>query len=65
MEDSQNASDKQEDDSKSVNDRAFAMVPRFLADKLKAKQPIEPISYENITVLIADIASFTSITYVL
>ncbi|KAJ1539976.1 Nitrogen permease reactivator protein [Cladochytrium tenue] len=62
LEESQAASDKLEEDNKLSNDRLYALLPRFIADKMKAAQTIEPIPYENVTVLIADIVSFTSLS---
>ena len=64
LEESQANSEKQNEDSKQADDRLYALLPRVVADKMKSNQPVEPISYENVSVLMAEITTLNSITYV-
>ncbi|KAJ3299021.1 Nitrogen permease regulator 2, partial [Blyttiomyces sp. JEL0837] len=58
----QRTSLKLDEDNKASNDRLYAMLPRFVADKMKSGVPIEPTPFNNLTILIADIVSFTSLS---
>ncbi|KIH60707.1 hypothetical protein ANCDUO_09029, partial [Ancylostoma duodenale] len=39
----------------------YRMLPKQVADKLKAGQPIEPESYDNVTIFFSDVVSFTTL----
>jgi class 3 adenylate cyclase len=62
VEETQKTSDRLDEDNKMSNERLYALLPRFVADKLKSGDPIEPTPFKNLTFLIADIVSFTNLS---
>jgi hypothetical protein len=65
LEESQADAEKSSEDSKQADDRLYAMLPRFVAEKMRSNQAIEPISYDNVSVLMAEITTLNSITLVI